>query len=185
MDTLKKLCCVYNLFLKFFLCKNPHNCFSNKKFSRGFTLAEIIIVVAIVGMLAVLALPRMLRMRLNANEAVAMGTLKTIVSACENYRENDKEQRFPPNLAALTGADPFYLDPTIETAVTGIPKNGYNFIYTVLAKTRFVCSASPANYEVTGVRTFCINESGVLRAADNGGIPVTTEADYFDMEGCQ
>ena len=53
---------------------------------RGFTLVEIMIVVAIIALLAAIAIPNVLRGRTSANEAAAVGNLRALVSSLEMYR---------------------------------------------------------------------------------------------------
>ena len=151
------------------------------KFSRGFTLVEIMIVVSIIAMLAVLSIPNLLRARLNANEVVAQGTLKVVSTGCENFHVAQTFPRYPNNLAELTSANPQFLDSSIDTNVTGISKNGYNYTYTRFNNVQYVCCATPAVVDATGVRTFCMNETGVLRAIDNNGAVINTEALYYGM----
>lgn len=153
----------------------------NKKLNYGFTLVEILIVVAIIAMLAALALPNLLYARLNANEANAQGTLKVVGSACESFRLVQAIPQFPVDLADLTNADPAYLAAIIDTATTGAPKNGYNYTYTRIGFQQYVCCATPSTYRVTGIRTFALNESGVIRAVDNSGAVVNTQAGYIGM----
>ncbi len=155
------------------------------KFRTAFTLVEILIVIAIIAMLAALAIPNLLYSRLISNEAIAQGTLKAIASSCESFRAADLTRSFPANLAALTTATPAYLNKTIDTAATGSPKNGYFYEYTLIGPQQFVCSARPATYRATGIRTFAVNETGLLRAIDNNGMIINTEVLYDAMTPVQ
>ncbi|PIW73849.1 MAG: pili assembly chaperone, partial [bacterium (Candidatus Ratteibacteria) CG_4_8_14_3_um_filter_41_36] len=53
---------------------------------KGFTLVEIMIVVAIIALLAAIAIPNLLRARLNANEGAAIGNMHTLVTALGSYQ---------------------------------------------------------------------------------------------------
>ncbi|MFH2138824.1 MAG: prepilin-type N-terminal cleavage/methylation domain-containing protein [Candidatus Omnitrophota bacterium] len=143
---------------------------------KGFTLVEIMIVVAIIALLAAIAIPNLLRARHNANEAAAQATCKTISTACESFRAAQTVPTYPATLAAMTGATPAYIDTTVDTVTTGAAKQGYNFVYTFINANQFVCSARAATIGVTGTRMFCINESGVLRSGADGA--VADEATY-------
>lgn len=151
------------------------------KTNGGFTLVEILIVVAIIAMLAALAVPNLLYVRLNANEANAQGTLKVVGQACESFRVVQAIPQFPTSLAELTDANPAYLASIIDTATVGAPKNGYNYTYTRLNLNQFVCCATPSSYKATGIRTFAYNETGVMRAIDNNCSVVNTVAGYETM----
>ena len=79
----------------------------------GFTLVEIMIVVAIVALLAALSVPNIVRAKISANESAAESTLKTISIACESFRAAQAVPSYPANDAALTGATPPYVDVTV------------------------------------------------------------------------
>jgi len=143
---------------------------------KGFTLVEIMIVVAIIALLAAIAIPNLLRARHNANEAAAQATLKTISTACESFRAAQTVPTYPADLPALTDATPSYLDTTVDTVTTTNDKQGYNFVYTRINANQYVCSARASTVGVTGTRMFAINESGVLRSGADAA--VATEQAY-------
>ncbi|MDD5291950.1 MAG: prepilin-type N-terminal cleavage/methylation domain-containing protein [Candidatus Omnitrophica bacterium] len=126
---------------------------------RGFTLVEIMIVVAIIILLAAIAIPNLLRARLNANEAAAIAALRTVSTACESYRAAQTSPTYPGALTDLSGASPAYIDSTLGSGT----KQGYSFTYSsASAGTQYSCTAAPVTGGVTGSRTFIVNESGVI-----------------------
>ncbi len=132
----------------------------------GFTLVEIIIVVAIIVILAAIAIPNLLRPRLSANESSALASLRIVSTACESFRAMNNT--YPQDLAALTGANPPYIDANLGAGA----KNGYNFTYTFVNANQYTCVASPVTANITGTRIFFIDESGVLRLNDANGAPI-------------
>ena len=67
---------------------------------RGFTLVEIMIVVAIIALLAAIAIPNVLRGRTTANESAAIGNLRALISSLEMARSVN--QVYPLDVAANT-----------------------------------------------------------------------------------
>ena len=133
---------------------------------RGFTLVEIMIVVAIIALLAAIAIPNLLRARHNANESSAIASMRTISTAMESYRA----ARTPPTyvggtLANLAADTPPYIDATLGTGT----KQGYTYQTVTLTVQQYLGRTRPQRYQTSGTRSFTVDESGVIRGADVGG----------------
>ena len=139
----------------------------------GFTLVEIMIVVAIISLLAAIAIPNLLRARHNANEAASIGALRTISTACESFRSAQTPPTYPANLAALSGAVPPYIDAGLAGATAAASaRQGYFYTYARVNANQFTCTASPAVSGTTGTRIFFVDESGVIRLNSAAGAPI-------------
>ena len=138
--------------------------------NKGFTLVEIMIVVAIIVLLAAIAIPNLLRARHNANESASIAALRTISTACESFRAAQTPTTYPANLAALSGAVPPYIDTALGGATgAATAKQGYFYTYARTNANQYTCTASPATSGVTGTRIFFVNETGVLRLTNAAG----------------
>jgi len=138
---------------------------------RGFTLVEIMIVVAIIILLAAIAIPNLLRARHNANESAAIGAVRTISTAAESWRAAQTAPAYPSSLATMASVTPPYIDNTLASGT----KQGYLFTYALAGSTsnQYTLIASPQSPSITGTRTFFVDESGVLRVGtDSSGTPI-------------
>ncbi len=133
---------------------------------KGFTLVEIMIVVAIIALLAAIAIPNLLRARLNANEAAAQAALKTIATAEISWNSVNGTY-VGGSLAALSAAVPPYIDASLGAGA----KQGYTYVVPDADLTigTFQCNAVPTNANVTGTRSFCVTEDGIVRVDPLGG----------------
>lgn len=135
--------------------------------AKGFTLVEIMIVVAIIALIASVAIPNLLRARLNANTSAAIGDLATINSALQSDMGAANPKQYSATLVALSAAAPPYIDAVLGAGA----RHGYNFIYAPVVnaatglRLTYTLNANPISPGVSGQRTFFSDESGVIRSA--------------------
>ena len=149
----------------------------NKQNIRGFSLIELLIVVAIIGIIAAIAVPNLLASRRAANEGSAVSALRTIHS-CELTYQATTGQGDYGDLNALKGD--FLADGVLGSG----SKSGSSFVITPSAAgTRpasFYATATPlitSGVGQTGTRRFGISEDNVIRADSVALTPYTDEAD--------
>ncbi|MGA1201981.1 MAG: type IV pilin protein [Planctomycetota bacterium] len=144
-------------------------CPSPRTAERGFTAVELIIVIAVIGLIAALAIPHLRAAKIHSNEVAASASLRTIARATEQYRS--LMGRYPgvesgDGLADLaqpgSGATPL-----IDEALGSGTRGGYLFQFSVAGE-EWACVATPSE-PGRGSRSFYLDQSGLMRV----------ERDYF------
>ena len=141
------------------------------KKQQGFSLIELLIVVAIILIIAAIAIPNLMRARIAANESSAVASVRTINTAEVSYSTSFPSNGFAAALANLGGAAP--CTPAVATGclidnvlAAGV-KSGYSFAVPGADTNTWAATASPTSAN-SGTRTFFVNESGVIRFTTNG-----------------
>jgi len=132
-----------------------------KKDKAGFTLIELMLVVAILVTLSAIAIPNMLRSRIEANEASAIGDLRIIAGAqMVHHAARNSFGDFEQLTSIQDGPGTAFLD---ESWFDGRRKAGYVFNIEAADTAAFVCNAQPFNLGNTGTRYFRVDTAGIIR----------------------
>jgi type IV pilus assembly protein PilA len=159
---------------------------------KGFSLIELLIVVAIILIIAAIAIPNLLRARMAANESSAVASLRTVNTAEVTYNSTYPTVGFATGLSNLGGPVAAACTPSTTTAClidgvlsangnpAGSGKSGY--LFTTGAGTvsggvnvGYTVVAVPIKINQTGIRAFCAEEDAVVRV-DPSGVCANTEA---------
>jgi type IV pilus assembly protein PilA len=167
---------------------------------NGFSLIELLIVIAIVVVIAAIAIPNLLRSKVAGNEASAVGSLRNIMSAEAAYKamygvgySNDLSTLGgQADIAQPSCSTALLLDPTLAKGASGnqTEKSGYRFTFTpgtqafqpdsaapagctVGKADGYAVQADPVDPGVSGKRHFCADASGVIRVDLQKQVSVT------------
>jgi type IV pilus assembly protein PilA len=146
------------------------------KKQKGFSLIELLIVVAIILIIAAIAIPNLMRSKMAANESSAVGSLRTINTAMVTYSTTFPTLGYALNLGALgnagattpcTGSQAATSTAAclIDSVLASGTKSGYNFVAANGGQTpavTYTSSATPVAPNQSGTRYFCSDQSGVI-----------------------
>jgi type IV pilus assembly protein PilA len=158
---------------------------------RGFSLIELLIVVAIILIIAGIAIPSLISAKISADDGSAVNSLRTINTAQVTYASTYPGVGYASTVAALgpsaatgcttpSSANACLLDWVVSQATTAAQaKSGYYFGMSVITtnglNVGYTVGGAPSSFNHTGVRGFCSNEDGVLRYTPAlNGPPVTS-----------
>ena len=163
---------------------------------KGFSLIELLIVVAIILIIAAIAIPNLLRARIAANESSAVSSIRTINTAEVAYQTSNPAVGYALLLTDLGPGAAVYVCPAVLTAnaaclIDGVlsnsgnppnnGKSGYQFaavgraVAPVVVNNTYTAGAAPVSYNQTGVRRFCSAEDGVIHFDPNAGSSVVPD----------
>ena len=154
---------------------------------KGFSLIELLIVVAIILIIAAIAIPNLLRSKMAANEASAVSSLRTLNTSIVAYSTTYATD--PSNLASLGpvtgGAQPSSTTADLVDSLLGVDpavKSGYSITYVAGAAatgttviSTYTMVAVPLSTS-TGQRYFYTDQSGVIRQTTNGSTPTASSS---------
>jgi type IV pilus assembly protein PilA len=151
---------------------------------RGFSLIELLIVVAIILVLAAIAIPSLLRAKIQANEASAVSSIRAVNTAQVTYAVNYPTEGYADNLAKLgaptsgsvTSANAGLLDWVLGCATQPCTKSGYQFAITATGSapvSSYTIVGTPASPGNSGIRGFCSFQMNPVMYDPAGGTSCT------------
>jgi prepilin-type N-terminal cleavage/methylation domain-containing protein len=145
---------------------------------KGFSLIELLIVVAIILIIAAIAIPNLMRSKMAANEASAVASLRTLNTSIVAYSTTYATD--PPTLTALgPSAAPSSTAADLVDSLLGTDpaqKSGYTLTYAAVAGTpitQYTILAAPQSTS-TGQRKFFTDQSGVIRQTTDASTPTAS-----------
>ena len=137
----------------------------------GFSLIELLIVVAIILIIAAIAIPNFLRAKISANESSAVSSLRAVITAEMTYTSTYPTVGFSADLPSLAGtacttptsSAACIIDNTLAQATSASnPKTGYYFTYAPNSTIGYTANADPAYWNQSGTKHFYTDGTGVI-----------------------
>ncbi len=162
-----------------------------KRKNKGFSLIELLIVVAIILIIAAIAIPNLLRSKASANEAAAVAVLRNVHNSQAVYViEYTSSIGYANSLIKLGPGTPCDFnhaclsDQLVGCAAEPCLKSGYMFYLTSSSGSvpfsDYTSTATPVSWDKTGAKNYCTTEDGVIRYQKSATASVTTAIVHSD-----
>jgi type IV pilus assembly protein PilA len=142
---------------------------------KGFSLIELLLVVAVILIISAIAIPNFLRSRLRANETSAVASLRVINTAAVTYSISYPDIGFPAQLSTLGGANPCSASSTqaclIDDSLAQGFKGGYRFQWTgdsLVPSASFLLTGTPQTVGGSGQNMYCTDQTGIIHYDPSG-----------------
>lgn len=136
---------------------------------KGFSLIELLLVVAVILIVSAIAVPSFMRSRMRANEANAVACIRVVHTAAVTYSITYSGLGYPALLANLGGASPCTATPTTACLIDDVlahgVKDGYSYVWTgdgLTPSVGFTLTSAPQVVGSSGQRMFCTDQTGSI-----------------------